>query len=88
MKEHIVLLVKIKIQKERLQMKTKKIYKKLLLNKKTIADLNMGEMKNLHGGGNGNNTGNTCFPCIDPPFTEQLTCTVCTTLNCSGGFPC
>jgi len=32
-------------------MKTKKFSKKLTLNKKTIADLNNGEMKNVHGGG-------------------------------------
>ncbi len=32
-------------------MKIKKFNKRLSLNKKTIADLNNKEMKNLHGGG-------------------------------------
>ena len=32
-------------------MKSKKITKKLILNKKTVADLNNGDMKNAHGGG-------------------------------------
>ena len=31
-------------------MKTKKITKKLNLNKKTVADLNNGELMNAHGG--------------------------------------
>ncbi len=31
-------------------MKTKKFSKKLSLNKKTIADLNSNEMKEVHGG--------------------------------------
>jgi len=32
-------------------MKPKEFVRKLNLNKKTIADLNNGEMKNAHGGG-------------------------------------
>jgi natural product precursor len=31
-------------------MKTKKLNKRLSLNKKTIADLNKGELKHVHGG--------------------------------------
>jgi natural product precursor len=32
-------------------MKTRTFSKKLTLNKKTIADLNNGDMKSIHGGG-------------------------------------
>jgi len=32
-------------------MKTKNFSKKLTLNKKTVAHLNEGELKNIHGGG-------------------------------------
>ena len=44
-------------------MKTKKFNKSLSLNKKTIADLNSKEMKNLHGGGD--QSANTdCASCL------------------------
>jgi natural product precursor len=48
-------------------MKTKSFEKKLTLNKKTIADLSNGEMKDVYGG-------------IPKPFT--LTCSSCNPLLC------
>jgi len=46
-------------------MKTKKFSKKLTLNKKTIADLNNGEMKVVRGGIN------------EPPRRVTETCQTC-----------
>lgn len=53
-------------------MKTKKFSKKLTLSKKTIADLNKGEMSNLRGG---IFTGEYCWTTIIAG--GRLTCTPC-----------
>lgn len=55
-------------------MKTKKFNKKLNLNKKTISNLNYGQMRNVNGGGNdidrnasdGGSCGVTCDTCFTP----------------------
>jgi natural product precursor len=49
-------------------MKQKKIGKKLSLNKKTIADLNLKEMKDVYGGFNNSMriTACTCKTCSAP----------------------
>lgn len=54
-------------------MKNKKLSKKLILNKATISDLNVGEMAKVNGG---NKTGYSCPRTCD---TGLLTCevTVC-----------
>jgi hypothetical protein len=59
-------------------MKNKKFNKKLLLNKKTIANLKNGEMKKAQGG----NTGPTCPAC---PFTDFCHTWIFTICSCS---PC
>ncbi len=54
-------------------MKSKKITKKLSLNKKTVADLNHGELKNAHGGIGLSRKLSDCPPCY-PTHTEDYTC--------------
>lgn len=44
-------------------MKSKKITKKLILNKKTVADLNHGELKNALGGVPFTIEGSNCLAC-------------------------
>jgi len=44
-------------------MKTKKITKKLSLNKKTVADLNHGELKNAQGGYGPSVNYSNCLAC-------------------------
>jgi hypothetical protein len=53
------------IQKKGGNMKQKKFNKKLILNKKTIANLNNGEMKDVNGGKDdiSNSLCITCFTC-------------------------
>ncbi len=46
-------------------MKSKKITKKLKLNKKTVADLNHGELKNAHGGEHKSTQLSNCLLCTD-----------------------
>jgi natural product precursor len=62
-------------------MKTKKYRKKLILNKKTIADLNNKKMNAVLGGGIETKKGDTC-PWTCPyqycfPYKTETTCIQC-----------
>ncbi|MCX6582941.1 MAG: class I lanthipeptide [Candidatus Aminicenantes bacterium] len=55
-------------------MKSKVIGKKLALNKKTIADLKTGKMKDVYGGGD-----------VTVPATPPIGCTQTCLTNCTIG---
>lgn len=67
-------------------MKTKKFSKKLLLNKKTIADLNNVKLKNVPGGGH-DTVYITCPPCIVTDDGCTYSCETCNPATYSGN-PC
>ena len=62
-------------------MKTKKFSKKLVLNKKTIADLNKGNMRRAYGGAptqvpeQPSPTPLSIKPCAPPPDPTSCVCT-------------
>lgn len=58
-------------------MKTKKIGKKLTLNKKTIAHLYNGELNAIRGGDGFTKVGLSCLYC--PITTDAYTCDTCDT---------
>lgn len=62
-------------------MKTKKFEKKLVLNKKTIANLGNNELGNALGGGIPDPTGYTCL--VETCPTDCGTCYTCPT-ECNG----
>lgn len=68
-------------------MKRKKIEKKLVLNKKTVADLSNNQMGDIRGGGQTQDE--TYCPCSVPaeicetrPVLQCLTIKLCFTWNC------
>jgi hypothetical protein len=70
-------------------MKTMNLKKKLTLNKKTIADFEIPETKDIYGG-----TDSRChFPCLPdsmqgiPCLTDSAQHYPCTDLDCSVGCP-
>jgi hypothetical protein len=75
-------------------MKSKKFEKKLMLNKKTIADLNSDKMGNVHGGVVNSQTGSCCLVHTDCPNCTQTqggcaTCYTCETcFTCEGQQTC
>jgi len=56
-------------------MKAKKITKKLSLNKKTVADLNHGELKNAQGGYGLSVNYSNCLACTHSCVATCVTCT-------------
>lgn len=56
-------------------MKSKKNIRQLTLNKKTIASLNNGKLKNIPGGNGDTCVGNTCAVCTIT-YAGQHTCPV------------
>lgn len=63
-------------------MKTKKFDKKLLLNKKTIADLDSSEMIDLRGGITGSRcVADTCWIVCD--LTDEIYCPSAPWTNCT-----
>ena len=61
-------------------MKSKTLKRKLSLNKKTVADLNMGKMKNAYGGIKYTIPETNCILCTGTcPFTCEGTCVSCGT---------
>jgi hypothetical protein len=70
-------------------MKTKKFNKKLVVNKKTVANLNINDMRSAHGGAHTYNT--YCPEC--PPNPSWVSCEACTewycpTYDCPTGMEC
>ncbi len=64
-------------------MKTKKIDKKLVLNKMTIANLRELQMDKIHGGGPSEwGTCNTCIYPTNPCWTCSECVTVCNSKPC------
>jgi hypothetical protein len=64
-------------------MKTKKFDKKLLLNKKTIAHLDNGEMLDLRGGISGSRCDVETCPLLCPPETGWVLCPSAPWTNCT-----
>jgi hypothetical protein len=67
-------------------MKTKKFEKKLVLNKKTVSDLNPTQMSDAQGGISGLPT---CAACTQPHTCQTLCCPLQETSGCNpsgGGF--
>ena len=65
-------------------MKTKKFEKKLFFNKKTIADLNNGELKNVHAGEQ-----SLAYQKVDTEVVGCPTAIPCTAAytNCFSNYP-
>jgi hypothetical protein len=65
-------------------MKTKKIGKKLTLNKNTVAHLDNGELNAIRGGDGFTLVGLSCIQC--PITTDAYTCATCVTCRISKCF--
>jgi hypothetical protein len=58
-------------------MKTKNFNKRLILNKKTIADLRQAEMNEVYGGSS------KCTGIVCPPDPSWVSCEQCTMFTCT-----